>query len=231
MTVLIGLRCADGAVLACDSQETRANYFRFWPKVNLIENQFATLYAGSPTIGEAFTRRLETAFRVASKEGQIDRPKAVQLIEETLISLAKEAGEDAIKGRQLLIAGTTNAGELCLWAIDQDEIYLREMRTWECYGSGIDAAEMLIKDFYFPEISTKEAIPLLAYIITAVSEICLDCGGPISIVVAHAKEVKQLSRQEVESSLSKVKQLLDKLRKELPKQVLKGAITEEQLGI
>jgi len=92
MTVLVGLRCVDGAVLACDSQETRVNYFRFWPKVNLIENHFVTLYAGNPTIGEAFNRRLATAFRDASKEAPLDRAKAVELIEESLILLAKEAG-------------------------------------------------------------------------------------------------------------------------------------------
>ena len=81
-----------------------------------------------------------------------------------------------MKGRQILSGGITDTGELCLWAVDQGEIYLREMRSWECYGSGIDAAEMLMKDLYFPEVSINEAIPLLAYVINAVSEICLDCG-------------------------------------------------------
>lgn len=189
------------------------------------------MYAGNPTIGEAFARRLETAFRDASKEDQIDKAKAVQLIEEILISLAKEAGEDAVKGRQILIAGTTSAGELCLWAVDQEEIYLREMRTWECYGSGIDAAEMLMKDFYFPEISTKQAVPLLGYVIRAVGEICLDCGGPTSVVVVTNQGVKQLPLEEVESEISKVEPLLGRLRKELPKRVLKGKLTEDQLKL
>lgn len=129
MTVLIGLRCTDGAVLACDSQETRASYFRFWPKVNKVQDRFITMYAGNPTIGEAFARRLGTAFREAAKEGEIDQSRASQLIEEVILSLLKEAGEDAVKGRQILIVGTTEGGELCLWAVDQDEIYLREMRT------------------------------------------------------------------------------------------------------
>ncbi|MCL0057521.1 hypothetical protein M1N05_00425 [Dehalococcoidales bacterium] len=227
MTVLVGLRCTDGAVLACDSQETRANYFRFWPKVNLIGNQFVTLYAGNPTIGEAFARRLGTAFREAAKQGEIDQSRASQLIEEAILSLVKEADEEAVKGRQVLIAGVTDAGEVCLWALDSDEIYLREMRTWECYGSGIDAAEMLMKDFYFPEISTKEAVPLLAYVIHAVSEMCLDCGGPLSIVVVDSQGVRQLPDEEVKSRLNKVKPLLDRMRKELPRQVLRGELTSE----
>lgn len=35
--------------------------------------------------------------------------------------------------------------------------------------------------------------------------------------------------EEVESALNKVKLLLDKMRKELPKRLLKGELTEEQL--
>ncbi len=229
MTVLIGLRCTDGAVLASDSQETRGNYFRFWPKVNPIGDNFVALYAGDPTIGEAFARRLGVAFREAAREGEIDHSHASQLVEEGILALAKEAGEDAVKGRQILIAGVTDAKEICLWALDSDEIYLREMRTWECYGSGIDAAEMLMKDFYFPELSTKEAIPLLAYVIGAVSEICLDCGGPVSIVVANRRGVKRLSTAQVESALGGVKGMLDKMRKDLPKQLLKGELAARDL--
>ena len=229
MTVLVGLRWCNGAVLACDSQETRANYLRFWPKVYTIEKRFVVLGAGNPTIVEAFARRFASKFSKAGNEEKIDRTNTIQLIENCLFDLGKEAGEDAVKGRQLLIAGTMDDSNLCLWAVDSDEIYVRGMRTWECYGSGIDAAEMLMKDFYYPEVSTVEAIPLLAYVVQAVSDICLDCGGPISVVVASAKGIKQLPHREVESSLSEVKTLLDRLRKEFPRRVLKGepAIIEE----
>ena len=225
MTVLIGLRCVDGAVLACDSQETRVNYFRFWPKANLIGNRFVTMYAGNPTLGEAFFRRLSIKFQ-SIKRGELNKVKACQLIEEVLLSLAQEAGKPAVEGRQILIAGVTDDGEICLWAVDSGEIYLREMRTWECYGSGIDAAEMLMKDFYFKEITVKQAIPLLAYVIHAVSEICIDCGGPISVVVVSEQGVKQLTLKEVEKALNKVKHTLDKLRKEIPKRVLRGETIE-----
>ena len=129
MTVLVGLRCKDGAVLACDSQETRVNYFRFWPKVALVGGSFVALCVGNPTLSEAFARKLDCSIRHAKKDGQIDRPKAAELVEDALVSLAKEAGEDAVKGRQILIAGTTDANEICLWAVDAGEIYLREMRT------------------------------------------------------------------------------------------------------
>lgn len=87
-----------------------------------------------------------------------------------------------------------------------------------------------MKDFHFPEVSTEEAIPLLAYVVHAVSEICLDCGGPVSIVVANSQAVTQLSREQVESALNKVKPLLDKMRKELPKRLLKGELTEDCLS-
>jgi 20S proteasome alpha/beta subunit len=126
-----------------------------------------------------------------------------------------------VKGRQILIAGTTDANEICLWAVDAGEIYLREMRTWECYDSGIDAAEMLIKDFYFPEVTTEQATPLLTYVIHAVSEICLDCGGPISVAIIDRTGVKQLTTEQVEATLERVKPRLDQLRKELPREVFK----------
>ncbi len=229
MTVLIGLRCADGAVLACDSQETRFNYFRFWPKVHLVGERFVLLSAGDPTIGEALARRLEIKFKDAGQAGQTDRRRSAQLIEETVLALASEAGENAVKGRQVLIAGATPIGEVCLWALDQDEIYLREMRTWECYGSGIDAAEMLMRDFYFPEVSTREAVPLLTYVIYAVSEICLDCGGPVSVVLVSSEGVRLLEPAVVEAELGKVRPLMDRLRKELPRQALKGQLSLERL--
>jgi 20S proteasome alpha/beta subunit len=221
MTVLIGLRCVDGAVLACDSQETRVNYFRFWPKANLIGDRFVTMYAGSPTLGEAFFRRLRARFQSVEKGG-LNSVKACQLIEEVLLSLAQEAGKEAVEGRQILIAGVSDDGEVCLWAVDSGEIYVREMRTWECYGSGIDAAEMLMKDLYFPDITVKQAARLLAYVVHAVSEICIDCGGPINVVVVDKSGVKSLTKERVESELDKVRPILDRLRKELPKRVLKG---------
>jgi 20S proteasome alpha/beta subunit len=100
------------------------------------------------------------------------------------------------------------------------------MRTWECYGSGIDAAEMLMKDLYFEDITTKEAVPLLAYVVESVSDICLDCGGPISIVIVGSEGLRELPREEVEKALQRVRPLMDKFRKELPKQILKGEVRE-----
>jgi len=223
MTVLVGLRCEDGAVLACDSQETRVNYFRFWPKANLVRDRFVVMYAGNPTLGEAFHRKLTVEFKDI-REGELDKIKACEVIERILVSLAREIGKEAVEGRQILIAGLTDDGEICLWAVDNGEVYVREMRTWECYGSGIDAAEMLMKDFYFNGIKVKHAIPLLAYVIHSVSEICIDCGGPISVVVINKGRVRQLTSKQVETALNRVKATLDWLRKELPKQVLKGEI-------
>ncbi|MDI6814183.1 MAG: hypothetical protein QMD10_11695, partial [Desulfitobacteriaceae bacterium] len=136
--------------------------------------------------------------------------------------LAQEAGEGAVKERQILIAGVADQGDLCLWAVDSGEIYLREMRTWECYGSGTDAAEMLMKDFYFQGITVQQAVPLLIYVVQAVSEICIDCGGPINVVIIDKSGVRQLPREQVEERLNQVKPLLDRLRKELPKRILRG---------
>jgi len=138
----------------------------------------------------------------------VDRDKACQLLEKTLVSLAQEACEEAVKGRQILIAGVADDGDICLWTVDSGEIYLREMRTWECYGSGTDAAEMLMKDFYFPKITVQQAVPLLIYVIQAVSEICIDCGGPINVVIVDESGIKQLSREQVEGRLNRVKPLL-----------------------
>ena len=129
MTVLIGLRCSDGAVFACDSQENRANYFRFWSKVRLLENRFVILSAGNPTIGEVFYRRLGANLRDAMEKEEMERLRVTQLIEESLLSLAKEGGEEIVEEREILISGVINSGEVCLWAIDSGEIYLREMRT------------------------------------------------------------------------------------------------------
>ena len=227
MTVLIGLRCKDGAVLACDSQETRTNYFRFWHKVNWVDDNLVVLGAGNLTLSEALARRLGDKLREAREEGPVGREKLIRIIEQTLLGLAQEIGEAGVKERQLLIAGRTDKGEICLWAVDAGEIYLREMRTWECYGSGIDAAEMLMKDLYFEGITTREAVPLLAYVVESVSDICLDCGGPVSIVVVGSEGLRELPQKEVEDILRKVKPLLDKFRKELPKQVLKGEIRRE----
>ena len=212
----------DGAVLACDSKETRANYYRFWPKVTFVGGSFVVLYAGNPTLGEVFARRVDSSIYRARRNGQIDRSKAAQLVDEVLLLLAKDAGEDAVKGRQIMIAGTADTSEVCLWSVDAGEIYLREMRNWECYGSGIDAAEMLMKDFYFPEVTTQQAIPLLACVIRSVSEICIDCGGPISVIIVDQQGIKKLTSGEVKSALKRLRPLLDRLRKELPRRVLRG---------
>jgi len=118
MTVLIGLRCKDGAVLACDSQETRTNYFRFWHKVNWVDDNLVVLGAGNLTLSEALARRLGDKLREVKGEGPIEREKMIRIIEQTLLTLAQEIGEAGVKERQLLIAGRTDKGELCLWAVD-----------------------------------------------------------------------------------------------------------------
>lgn len=222
MAILLGLRCTNGAVVGCDSQEPMVDRFRFWPKLAFVGDTFVTVYTGNPTLGEAFSRRLDVTIREARKEAQVDRLRASQLVEVVLLSLANEVGKNAIDERDMLVVGVADNGEICLWAVDAGQTYLREMRTWECYGSGVDAAEMLMKNFHFPEVTTKQAVALLAYVVYAVSEICADCGGPINIVVIDKGGVKQLSSEEVEARLNKVRPLLDRLTKELPKRVLKG---------
>jgi 20S proteasome alpha/beta subunit len=189
--------------------------------VNWVGDNFVVLGAGNLTLSEALARRLRDKLREAKGEGPIERERMIQIIEQTLLTLAQEIGEAGVKERQLLIAGRTDEGEVCLWAVDAGEIYLRAMRTWECYGSGIDAAEMLMKDLYFEDITTKEAVPLLAYVVESVSDICLDCGGPVSIVVVESEGLKEVPEEEVKEVLQKVKPSLDKFRKELPKRVLK----------
>jgi 20S proteasome alpha/beta subunit len=222
MSVLVGLRCGEGAVLACDSKEVRANYYRFWPKFSIVGGCFVVLYVGNPTLGETFARRLDGSISRARQNGRLDRSKVARLVEGTLQSLAKEGGEESVKGRQMLIAGIADTNEVCLWAVDAGEIYPREMRVWECYGSGADVAEILMKDLYCPDITTEQAASLLAYVIDAVSEVCLDCGGPTNMIIVDKEGVKPLGIEEVRESLERVRSRLDHLRKELPRRVLKG---------
>lgn len=226
MTILIGLRCADGGVLACDSQETRTAFYRFWPKLLPFDERFVLASTGGITLPEAVARRLSRGFATARREGPLTATRALEVVDETLLGLAREIGEEAVKGRQFLMGGLSDEGEVCLWAVDNEEVCARQMRTWECYGSGIDMADMLLRDFYWPEIRVKQAVPLLAYVVGVVEEVVPDCGGPVGIATVEPGGVRCLSSREVEEALGKIRPLADALRKDLPRALFQGKVRE-----
>jgi len=81
-----------GAVLACDSQETGVNYFRFWPKANIVANRFVGMYAGNPTLGEAFSRRLEVAIQNVEGGSSWIRLKRVSLSSKRCLTWLRRPG-------------------------------------------------------------------------------------------------------------------------------------------
>ncbi|MCS7206800.1 MAG: hypothetical protein NZ951_02560 [Dehalococcoidia bacterium] len=223
MTIAIGLRCADGAVFACDSQETRGNFFRYWPQIHLVQGRFAIVSAGNPTLGEVFTRRLGEVLDEKGENTPLTPARALTLIEGVLRKMAEEGGESAVKERQILVAGFLDGGEKGLWAIDAEEMHPREMRTWECYGSGRDVGDMVLSDLYFPGIRVKEAVALVAYVVDAVSALCVDCGGPVQVATLTEQGLRLMDQDEVDRALKRVKGKIDRLRKELPKRVIRQA--------
>jgi len=87
------------------------------------------------------------------------------------------------------------------------------------------------KKYYHNDITIKEAILAVAYLINEVKEIDPSCGGTTLITIIDPKNgaVKELTQTEIANSFEKAKPLLDTLERNIIPKILRGEFDEQKL--
>jgi len=245
------LRCKDGVVIGSDSQQEfgrgvavkRLNT----GKIYRVGERFAIAGAGTLAHIEKAIDSLRLALEATKKQkGDVDlsEDECISAMEKAITATHKvyniersafleDPGEKSFFQPILIcgclenINGKSNA---CLFIIHHEGIVER-IEDYATAGSGAAYAELLLKNYYTPNISIKEAIPVVIHAVNEVKEIDPNCGGLTRVTVVKADgEICELKNQEIDKISEMTEPLLDKVEKILIPKILRGEINEDRLG-
>jgi 20S proteasome alpha/beta subunit len=178
MTLIVGLRCADGAVLMCADKEqsdqvskrTIDKIFR----ISLKESTFLVAGAGrSSIVANTCTRLGEELKRAEGQAGISIFDKHREIIETVL----HEIHEQYIWGRSdeneravkfiITVSFSTPGGAPFSYATDADVLYQQQL--YACAGAGEDLAYYFIDKLFNQNLSRETAALLAAFVFREVS--------------------------------------------------------------
>jgi len=255
MTIIVGLKCSDGVVMACDSQQEfgrgvavkRLNT----GKIYFLDKRFAIAGAGV----SAHIEKAVDAIDIGIKEGKkhkagadLSEDECVNAIEKAITAVYKEYNIDRAKFLEepkekeffapILIVGCIEAtngegnscqGNPCLFIVHSEGI-VEKISDYATAGSGAAYAELLLKDYYSLEMRVEEAMALAAYTIEEVKSIDPSCGGDTRIALVRSdKGVEELDKKHIGDLTLRVVPALNMMARDLVPKILKGEIDEDEL--
>lgn len=250
MTIIVGLKCVDGAIIASDSQQEfgrgvavkRINV----SKIYTFEDKCAIAGAGTLAHIEKAVDAVKTGLNTAKKrKGGLDltEDECTNAIEKSITAVYKEYNIERAKFlgesresnffRPILILGglvkVDDKNKPCVSIIHSKGL-VENIVDYATAGSGAAYAELILKELYSEKITIKEGIAAAIYTIDAVKEIDPNCGGVTNVSIVNPnKGVQELSTEEVTNLFNKVKPILDLVRKEITPKILKGELDERKL--
>lgn len=256
MTIIIGIRCADGVVVATDSQ---AEFSRGVDVKRLNMNKITTLedryiFAGAGVHAHIRTLIENVTFFIQNQESQqrsqLNRDEAEKVAEQALWALVKHYHIDrsAVLGVADIEFFTPivifSGGNIVDKSVDYYIYFLygqdgtvEPIDDYGASGSGAAYAELLLKRLYSEDMTVEEGIKVGIYVTEEVKAIDPHCGGDIQIAVQKTTNPNNLQvslnildKSEIDSILREVKPKLDLIRTELVVKVLRGEINEDQIG-
>lgn len=197
MTLIVGLRCADGSVLMCaDREQSDQVAKRSVDKIFRVRlNQGTVLVAGagrSSILDNAFMR-LERALQTAdSQQGNVLLDTHRDVIETILYEIHEkyiwgrtDENERAI--RLIVAASFTSGGSApFLYGTDSDVLYPHQL--YGCAGIGQDLAYYFVDKLYHHHLSREVAALLAAFIFREVSLSVEGVGLGTDMILLAAKE-------------------------------------------
>ena len=239
------MQCTDGILLASDSQggfHRGLSVKRLTErKIHRIDEISALAGAGGVSDIQKAVRALRDAF--AANPGERDENLYVETIEQIMLTLHKTynitrpeyLGE---KGREtfqpsIIFAGLTQGGEqkCCLFHVHHEGI-AEPVDDYVTIGSGAAYAELLLKNYYRTDITINEAVGTAIYVIGRIEETDPSCGGPIQISVLESGKpggYKELDPGELVEVYGRIWKVVDLIRTELMRKIVKGEIVEERV--
>jgi len=252
MTIIIGLKCKEGVVIASDSQQEfergvqvkRLNTMKIH---TIIDNKFALAGAGDYGHVEKAIYLIEEGLHevfVKKRVAYLDEDECIDIIEKTMTFANKYYNIDRSKFLAdpdeknyfdpILIVGFIQSGDgknksACLLISHPDGLVER-IPDYATAGSGAAYAELLLKNYYSYDLTLKEIIPLAVHTIQEVKSIDPSCGGGANLVtIIPNKGISALSKEEIVNIKINILPALRIVSKEIIPRILRGEINDKRL--
>ena len=255
LTIIIGLKCEDGVVIASDSQQEfgrgvsvkRLNT----GKIYLIGDRFAFAGAGVSAHIEKAVDAIAMGIREGKKHkagADLSEDECVSAMERSMLAIykvynierAKFLGDPKEKEffSSILIVGCVEAangqtkgklGNHCLFIVHSEGV-VEKISDYATAGSGAAYAELHLKNSYVKGMKVQEATALAYYVIEEVKSIDVNCGGDTRIaIVCPENGVKELSKDDIGGFTGNIVPALNVVSKEFIPRVLRGEIDVSRL--
>lgn len=248
MTIVIGIKCVDGIVIASDSQVefSRGVSIKRLNANKMYQLDDSFIVAGGGAV--AHIRKAVDAINFTLKERKrekgstLSEDECVDTLEKAVLALHKEYNLDRSKlldvdereyFSPILVFGAKaiEGNETKLYSgIVHGDGTVEPVEDYGTVGSGAAFAEMLLKNFWIKDITVNEAMVVAAYTINEVIEIAPDCGGLTKIGVLQKDTVKIIEGTEVQRLLQKVQPALKLISTELVPRILRGEASQEDIA-
>lgn len=227
MTVLIGMKCIDGVVIACDSMLTVGGFAQqTGQKLHLIPGPPQQLYAfaGDLALAERF-RAVATA-NANMLQQQVHKLLYATNIGNFVVQNFQATGLDPLKADLATVLAFVKDGipEICQFNFGSQPRFLDEHHYCCIFGSGQVAATPFLK--FLTDTLLEDRQPNLAEgkllatwgVKYAINTLCQGVGYPIDIATIERDHqsnwsLQELGRQDVDETLEAIQSASDALKK------------------
>jgi len=254
-TIIVGIKCLDGVVVASDSQ---SEFGRGVDVKRLNANKITTfdsryIFAGAGILAHIRTLVENVTFYIQNQEAQqrsqLNKDEAEKVAEQALWALVKHYHVDrsnvlGVTDREYFTPITIFAGRhiaensvnYYMYFLHGADGTVEPVDDYGAAGSGAAYAELLLKSLYSENIMVDEGIKVGIYIIEEVKSIDPHCGGDTQVAVLKTisqsepqVSLRILNKTEIDTILREVKPKLDLVRTELVTKILKGDLDENKI--
>jgi 20S proteasome alpha/beta subunit len=205
MTIIAGLICSEGLVLAADSQAgsfrgvhvkrldyTKIYDFRFDGATVIVTGAGETPFiarAKEIIEAKASDAKIKSSREVADIAEDAMKTITKRYVIDRMRDLGPSSKAPILQSDELpfappnfeLLLGVWCGAEWCLYTVYPDGVAGRE-EGYASMGSGSAFAEYLLARLYRDDLTLEEAIRVAVYVIEEVKKVDLHCGGPTHVV-------------------------------------------------
>lgn len=243
LTIVVGIKCVNGALIATDTQSEFGRGVSV-KRLNANKIHYFDCFsvAGAGTVAhiekaaDALKQGIATAIK--GKGEHLAESECINTIERTITAVYKEYNVDRSRFlddprelnffQPILIFGgmvSTASGKKTCLSIVHSAGLVEPIHDYATAGSGAAYAELILKNYYSPNLQLKQAIPMAVYTINEVKQIDPGCGGDTRVaIIEDGANPKELSEKDVDDVTHKFQEPLDLIWKRLIGRVLRGEV-------
>ncbi len=197
-TTTIGIKCKDGVVIAADRQSTMGNLVssKTTDKVFEITRNIGMTIAGTAGDGQALARLLRAELKLYELQ---EREASVRAAATLMANILRSSYKNTIRPDlvQIVIGGWDSTGGPQLYSIDLAGA-VEKADDYTFTGSGSPIALGVLEEGYRPDITTQEAVELIAKAIRAARERDVYTGGKnLAIATITEKGFEWVPEEEI----------------------------------